>query len=110
MKILFICSANIDRSPTAEKTIHESYPDIETKSAGVLWDARQCVNEELIQWADVVLCMESYHKIKLQEMFNNMLEDKELSCLNIPDCYRYMHPDLVSMIKERFDQWLNENV
>jgi predicted protein tyrosine phosphatase len=110
MKILFICSANIDRSPTAEKTIHESYPDIETKSAGVLCDACQRVNKELIQWADVVLCMESYHKAKLQEMFNNMLEDKKLSCLHIPDRYRYMHPDLVSMIKERFDQWLNENI
>jgi predicted protein tyrosine phosphatase len=54
MKILFICSANIDRSPTAAKTIHESYPNIETKSAGTSQDAYIRVNENQIQWADAV--------------------------------------------------------
>jgi predicted protein tyrosine phosphatase len=108
MKILFICSANIDRSPTAEKTIRESYPDIETKSAGVSRGARVPVSEEHIEWTDVVLCMENYHKRKLQEMFSNILEGKELSYLNIPDYYHYMEPDLIRIIKERFDRWLSE--
>lgn len=109
MKILFICSANIDRSPTAAKIIRESYPGVETKSAGISWDACMYVNEELVQWADAVLCMEDYHKARLQELFGNMLAGKELSCLSISDRYDYMHPNLIYMIKDRFDKWLNEN-
>ena len=106
MKILFICSANIDRSPTAAKVIHETYPDMETKSAGTSSYARVRVNEELVQWADAVLCMESYQATKIREMFN-IPADKEISCLNVPDRYHYMHSNLIYMIKDRFGKWLS---
>ena len=60
-KILFVCSANIDRSPTAEH-IYANQTDLEVKSAGVGCYAQQPVTTELLQWADVVLCMEDEHK------------------------------------------------
>jgi len=59
--ILFVCSANIDRSPTAEH-IYANQTGLEVKSAGVGWYAQQPVTTELLQWADVVLCMEEEHK------------------------------------------------
>ena len=64
IKILFVCSANIDRSPTAEH-IYANQTGLEVKSAGVSWYAQQPVTTELLQWADVILCMEEEHKIIL---------------------------------------------
>ncbi|MDR0536934.1 MAG: hypothetical protein LBH04_02640 [Tannerellaceae bacterium] len=108
MKILFICHANVDRSPTAERIIRKDYPDIETKSAGIAPSAAVCVDNKLIHWADVVLCMEAYQKEVLERDFKDALIDKELASLNIQDYYSYMSPELVQLIKEKFQEWQKE--
>lgn len=50
--ILFICSQNRLRSPTAEQ-VFADWPGIETASAGLKPDADVPVSPELPQWADL---------------------------------------------------------
>jgi len=107
MKVLFVCSANVDRSPTAEKVIHEKYPDIETKSAGV-HSMQACVNKEPLQWADVILCMEYWHKQLIQREYQESISGKAIYCLDIPDEYSYMESYLIEEINSKFDKWLNK--
>lgn len=108
MKVLFVCSANVDRSPTAEKVIRETYPDIETKSAGTSYYANAYLNKEFLQWADVVLCMEDWQVKFIQRKFRELMTGKIIDCLNIPDKYEYMDSWLVSKVESSFNEWFSK--
>ena len=107
MKILFICSANVDRSPTAAR-IYKDHPGLEVESAGTAWYAQTPVNEELLRWADAILCMEKRQKQMIVEDFSAIVSDKLIDYLDIEDVYPFMHPTLVEIIKEKTDAWLLE--
>ena len=108
MKILFVCSANVDRSPTAEQ-IYKNYPGLEVKSAGASWYAKKPINRELILWADAILCMENRQKWYIIEEFADIVSEKLIENLNIEDIYPYMHPSLIEIIKAKTDAWLCKN-
>jgi predicted protein tyrosine phosphatase len=103
-KILFVCSANVDRSPTAEH-IYKNHPGLEVKSAGASYYAKTTLSEELLLWADVVLCMEKWQITKIE---NFSVENKRIDCLDIEDEYGYMSPELIEIITEKVDTWLRE--
>jgi len=105
MKILFVCSANVDRSPTAEN-IYSDRSDIEVKSAGVSNYAMTPISLKLIKWADIILCMEKKHKEKIENKYSAVLENKIIDFLDVPDIYEYMNINLISIIKEKTDAWL----
>jgi len=106
MRILFVCSANIDRSPTAER-IYSGRSDFEVKSAGVSEYALTPVSSKLIKWADVILCMEDKHKQKVIKIYSAILMNKIVDSLDVPDIYKYMDNNLVNIIREKTDVWLN---
>jgi predicted protein tyrosine phosphatase len=62
--VLFLCSRNRLRSPTAEH-IFASYPGIEAASAGLNSDADTQTTPELIEWADLIFVMEKVHRTKV---------------------------------------------
>jgi len=105
-KILFVCSANIDRSPTAEK-IYSGRCDLEVKSAGVSDYAMTPISLELIKWADIILCMEKKHKQKIKKSFSDIAKNKIIDFLDIPDIYEYMNINLIDEIREKTDAWLH---
>ena len=102
---LFICSQNKLRSPTAEH-IFASYPGIETNSAGTNNDAENPLSAELIAKADLIFVMEKTHRNKVQKRYRNALKGKRLICLDIPDEYEYMDPELVQILKTRVARFL----
>ena len=104
-KLLFICSLNRWRSPTAEQIFAE-FPGVETSSAGVSHHADNPLTAELIEWADMIFVMEKAHKIKLAQHFRQSLHDKRVICLNIPDQYPFMHEKLVALLKARVTPFL----
>jgi predicted protein tyrosine phosphatase len=100
MRVLFVCSQNRLRSPTAE-TVFASYDGLEVLSAGVDADAVTPVSRDLIEWAEIVFAMENYHRNKLRERFGKLLEGRRLVVLRIKDDYKYMEPELVEILKNR---------
>jgi len=100
MNLLFVCSRNRLRSPTAE-TIFSAYTGLEVTSAGLDRDAEMCLDSETVQWADVILVMESSHRRQLTKKFQPWLKNKRVICLNIPDQYEYMQPELVKLLKKK---------
>lgn len=98
-KVLFICSRNRLRSPTAE-TIFCEYPGLEVDSAGLNPDAEVPLSGEALQWADLIFVMEKTHRRKLSQKFRPYLKDKRVICLDIPDNYDYMQPKLVELLKK----------
>jgi predicted protein tyrosine phosphatase len=106
MKLLFICGKNRLRSPTAE-AIFSEYPGIEAESAGIDRDAEVPVGAEAIEWADLIFVMEKTHRRKLATKFQHCLKDKKVVCLDIPDNYECMDPDLVEILEHKVQPFLN---
>ncbi len=103
--VLFVCSQNRLRSPTAEQ-VFASWPGIEVASAGTDPNAEQPLSPELLQWADLIFLMESAHRRKLSARFRTSLKDQRLIVLGIPDNYRFMEPALVELLKDRVTRYL----
>jgi predicted protein tyrosine phosphatase len=97
--VLFICSRNQWRSPTAE-TVWRKHPDISVRSAGTSPNARKTVGPADIRWADVIIVMEQKHKNRLVAEFTRLLDHKPIHVLDIPDEYKYMDPELVEILEE----------
>ena len=99
-RVLFICSQNRLRSPTAERIFSERM-GLETASAGIAADAVHPVTPQTLEWADVVLVMEDWHQSELARRFGAELGDKPVICLDIPDVFAYMDPTLVRLLEAK---------
>jgi predicted protein tyrosine phosphatase len=102
---LFVCSQNRLRSPTAEQ-IFSHRRDIEVASAGTNRDAETPLSGELIEWADFIIVMERVHRSKIQRHFRKELNGKRIICLDIPDEYEFMDPDLIRILEVRMSRHL----
>lgn len=92
--VLFVCSRNQWRSPTAER-VWQSHPLLSVRSAGTSPSARRRVSASDIAWAEVILVMEEKHRARLVTEYASLLDGKTVHVLGIPDEYRYMDPELV---------------
>jgi len=99
-RLLFICSQNRLRSPTAEAVFAE-YEGLETDSAGLDRSAEVPLSSEAIEWATMIFVMEKSHQRKLAANFQPWLKGKRVICLDIPDDYDYMEPALVELLKTK---------
>ncbi len=103
--LLFICSRNQWRSPTAEKIWLRS-SKYNVRSAGTSPRAKKTVSLSDVGWADVIFVMENKHKNKLVAKFTRMLTHKPIYVLDIPDEYLFMDPELVSELEAKVSNFL----
>ncbi|MBL0373892.1 low molecular weight protein tyrosine phosphatase family protein [Rhizobium sp. KVB221] len=103
--ILFVCSQNKLRSPTAEQVFSE-YPGLEVLSAGTNNDAVTPLDAETVSWADIIFVMEKSHLNKVRTKFRSSLNGTRVICLNIPDDYEFMDPDLIRLLQAKVPRFL----
>ncbi len=101
LRVLFVCSKNRWRSPTAEH-IYRNDPRLEVRSAGVKSEAKRRVTEQDLGWADIVFAMEREHKRILVERYSH-LELPRIEVLEIPDDFQYLQPELQEALHEAVD-------
>ena len=104
-KFLFVCSENRLRSATAEVVFSE-YEGVEAIGAGTNKDAVTPVSGDLIEWADVILVMETIHRDKISSKYRKLLKGKRLAVLGIPDDYKRMQPELIRLLEEKVSKYL----
>ncbi len=104
-RVLFICSQNRLRSPTAEQVFSQR-TDIEVESAGTNNDADNPLTAELVEWADIIFVMEKTHRSKLQRCFKPQLKNTRVICLDIPDEFGFMDPMLVRLLETKVSRYL----
>ena len=78
-----------------------SYPGVETASAGLAPDAEEQVTADHLEWADIIFVMERAHRAKLQRRFSRHLKSARVVCLDIPDDYAFMQPELVALLEKK---------
>ncbi len=103
--MLFVCSGNIDRSPTAEALLRQK-EGFEVKSAGTWIGARKVVSKELIEWADMIFAMEEQHKETLVRIDQNAAA--KTIVLDVDDHYLKDDPELTKILKERLSDYLGK--
>ena len=96
--LLFICSRNQWRSPTAEKIYRQK--GYSTRSAGTSPNAKRTVSAADITWADIIFVMEKKHKNRITATFTRLVEYKPLHILDIPDEYGFMDEDLIDHLED----------
>ena len=96
--ILFVCSQNKLRSPTAE-TIFSEKEGFDVLSAGLNSDAEIPLTPELVEWADTIFVMEKAQRNKLRKNFRRYLNEQRVVCLDVPDDYEYMDSELIEIFE-----------
>lgn len=103
LKVLFVCTAHLQRSPTAVdvfyKLLEEKGKTAEVRSAGVDYFSDKRVTKKLIDWADKIYVMEEEHK-----RFITLISpesEKKIKVLGIPDIYYRGEPELIRILREK---------
>ncbi|MBI2068531.1 MAG: HD domain-containing protein [Candidatus Yanofskybacteria bacterium] len=102
-KLLFICTANTNRSRAAEDLFADS-SRYEAKSAGfkMLESSGQVLTQELINWADKIFVMDEisdHHLTRLRSGFD--VQNKDVVVLDIPDRFGRKDRNLSAMLKQK---------
>jgi predicted protein tyrosine phosphatase len=99
-KVLFICSANLQRSPTAERLFQNWNGIWETRSAGIIAHAEgNPLTQALIDWADLIIAMEPIHIEHIYSQFD--CPPEKLRILNIADRYLRDDPALIRELMKK---------
>ncbi len=104
-RVLFICSQNRLRSPTAEH-VFAGRDGLDVTSAGLNHDAEEPLTPELVAWADVIFVMERAHERRLRQRFGRHLRHQRVVCLGIPDDYAFLDARLVAILEDRVPRHL----
>ena len=103
-RVLTVCSANMLRSPTIAHVLSANPYNFNTRSAGTEPYALIPVTEDLLVWADEIVCADTEHAMWVRNKMMEWMLDKPIINLEIPDNYEYRNPELIEMIKERYGQ------
>lgn len=106
MNLLFVCSRNQWRSPTAERLVRSWGGAHAARSAGTSPEARVRVTEKSLAWADAVFVMEKRHRDVLLERYGEAAREKEIVVLDVPDEWEADDPELVAMLDRRIREEL----
>jgi predicted protein tyrosine phosphatase len=97
-KLLFVCTENRNRSPSAARLFSGK---AHTQSAGTGFYAEVTVTPELLEWADVVVCMEEHHRDSLRRRFKSAMRGRRCVVLDVPDVYDPDEPALLDLLREK---------
>ena len=103
-RVLTVCSANMLRSPTIAHLLSSAPYNFNTRSAGTEPYALIPVTEDLLVWADEIVCADTEHAMWVRNKMMTWMLDKPIINLEIPDNYEYRNPELIQLIKERYAQ------
>jgi len=103
--ILFVCSANKQRSKTAEDYFASKYSNYHFDSVGTNQkicnkEGTNFIMEEHLIWADIVYVMEQRHKKQINEHTERKYHHK-ITVLNIPDRFKYYQKELIEILEEK---------
>ena len=102
-RVLTVCSANMLRSPTIAHVLSAEPYNFNTRSAGTESYALIPVTDDLLMWADEVVCADTEHALYIQKRMMKLNLDTPIVDLEIPDHYEYRNSKLIEMIKENYE-------
>jgi predicted protein tyrosine phosphatase len=105
-RLLFVCRQNRKRSATAERLFCKR-ADLDVRSAGTAADALVRVNANMLDWADVIFIMDDDQRLWLESTFKGHPSLERVICLEIPDIFAFLQPELIQLLEKRVAQHLD---
>jgi predicted protein tyrosine phosphatase len=109
VKVLFVCTANVARSPMAAEIFLELAgrdAPYAARSVGTeSWAMRRLTTRDLA-WADVVAVMESRHLAEIRNLWPDHV--RKVRVLEVPDDYDPGEPELRDLLTEKVKALLTE--
>jgi len=102
MNVLFVCSMARLRSKTAAHCLQAVARPCDY--GGLDSQADKPVTKEMVDWAAIVVCMETSHKTKLVKRFRG--SRIKVQVWGVPDDYDYMDDALVSLLNTKAETLL----
>lgn len=100
--ILVVCGKNKRRSRTAEY-IFKNDQRFNIRSAGLSPRSDRKISENDLNWADLVLVMETDHRSKIKEIYR-YLQLPKMEVLNIADDYEYLDEELIQILNDKVNE------
>ncbi len=104
-RVLFVCRQNRMRSATAERLFCKRR-DLDVRSAGTAPDALVRVNPNMLDWAEIIFVMDEEQRQWLATTFEQHPALSKIVCLDIPDVFTFLQPELVRLLEEKVPQHL----
>jgi predicted protein tyrosine phosphatase len=106
MNVLFLCTANRDRSRTAELHFQAKYPEYRFRSAGInkyLSERHGGVHVKryMLDVADRILCAEQVHSDYIVKHFDKSYLDK-IEVMKLEDTEPFMTKQLIGVLEDKF--------
>lgn len=106
MNVLFICTANRDRSRTAEIYFQNKYPEYRFRSAGInkyLSERHGGIHLKryMLDIADRIVCAERIHSDYILSQIDKRFSDK-IEILNLGDTENFMTDSLIKKLENKF--------
>tara|TARA_Y100000052_G_scaffold26906_1_gene32883 strand:- start:4588 stop:5019 length:432 start_codon:yes stop_codon:yes gene_type:complete len=98
LNVLFVCSKNQWRSPTAEYTF-ANMEGVSARSAGTARSARHQITLADVRWADLIFVMEDKHASRIKADFRQDVAHTPIHVLDIPDDYQLMEQELIDILR-----------
>ena len=105
LNVLFVCGKNKRRSPTAER-IFKNDPRMSVRAAGTGETSRRRLVASDLLWANVIFVMQRKYISRIKSMFKHHEFIIPIISLEITDDYKFMDPELISLLHESVEHEL----
>ncbi len=95
-RLLFVCAANAQRSPSFENWFKENKPQYEVRSAGIYHGYPYQINYDILEWADKVYLMDLSQEIFISGRYLEFLYKCEV--IGVSDQYSRDSPEIKELI------------
>jgi predicted protein tyrosine phosphatase len=102
--ILVVCGRNKKRSRTAEY-IFKNDSRFNIRSVGLSPKSDRQINENDIQWADLIFVMEQGQDSRILGVYRH-IEIPPIEILHIDDVYEYLDNELIEILTDRINSTL----
>lgn len=108
-RVLCVCSAGLLRSPTAAVVLSQEPYNFNTRAVGISREyALIPLDSVHLHWADEIVTMEQDHTDFVKQRLVDFGFSAELSPpiiqLDIPDDFNYRDPELIKLIKTKYNE------
>lgn len=104
-RVVCVCSAGLLRSPTAAWVLSQDPWNYNTRAVGLTPEfALITLDRVLLEWADEFVCMSAEQQTQVYFQLKELKLDTPVRSLGIPDNFGYRDPELVRLIRERYEE------
>lgn len=106
-RVLVVCATNEIIGPTIAWFLSQKNYKMDTRSAGIDEKSQVKVTDELLMWADQIVCSQDSIQVHVRNKLMELKIDKPIVCLHIRenDSHSYRDDSLLRLIEKQYEEY-----